>query len=259
MTGPSGAAPLAGRTALVTGSSRGIGAAIARRLALAGARVAVHGRDAEARAAVAGAIRQQGGSAIEVGGDVTRPDQVEAMRVEVERQLGPVDILVANAAGHAVGPGVPIEQISLDDWRADIDANLTATFLTIRAFLPTMKARGGGSIITISSAASRRPTARSPIPYTVAKGAVDLLVRTVALEAGPQGVRVNAIAPEAILTERNLDRMPVATQRELAGNHPLRRLGTPEDIAEAALFLAGDGAGWISGVILDVAGGSVLA
>src|SRR5262249_35761777 len=146
-----------------------------------------------------------------------------------------------------------------EGWRLAIDGNLTATFLTIKSVLPGMKERGRGSIITLSSAAARRPTSHSPLPYAAAKGGIEVLTRGLATQAGPCGVRVNCIAPEISLTERNAERIPRAQQAALADQHPVRRLGTPHDVARAALFLASEDAAWISGVVLDVAGGSVLA
>lgn len=249
---------LDGRVALVTGSSRGIGAAIALHFAGHGAAVAVHGRDSAAVTAVAERIRQAGGRAMPVTADVTSYAEIEQMRTRIERELGPVDVLVANAGGNWVPPG-PIEEISAADWRGTVDGNLTATFLTIKSFLPGMKDRRAGSIITMSSAAARRPSAASPVPYSAAKAGVQLLTRDLAAQAGPYGVRANCIAPETILTERNRQQIPQAQQDALAGMHPIRRLGTPEDVARAALYLASDDAGWISGVVFDVAGGSVLA
>ena len=167
-------------------------------------------------------------------------------------------MLVANAGGNPVRPG-PVEQVSEEGWLATVTANLTATFLTIKSFLPGMKERGAGSIITMSSAAARRPTAASPVPYAAAKAGIEVLTRATALQAGPSGVRVNCLAPETILTERNLRQIPAEVQEQLVGMHPIRRLGTPEDVARAARYLASDEADWISGVVLDVAGGSVLA
>src|ERR1700704_1656698 len=132
-----------GKVALVTGSSRGIGAAIARRFAREGARVVVHGRDKQALSAVVGEIDQSGGQAIHVTADVTKFAEIETMRGQVERELGPIDILVANAGRSFTAPG-PLEEISEEGWHASIDGNLTATFLTIKAFLPGMKRRKAG-------------------------------------------------------------------------------------------------------------------
>jgi 3-oxoacyl-[acyl-carrier protein] reductase len=121
-----------------------------------------------------------------------------------------------------------------------------------------MKARRRGSVITISSSAARRAHPRSPIAYAAAKAAIELFTQDVAAQMGPHGIRANCIAPETILTERNLARIPSAQQEQLIAEHPIARLGTPDDVARAALFLAGDDASWITGVVLDVAGGAVL-
>jgi 3-oxoacyl-[acyl-carrier protein] reductase len=243
--------------ALVTGSSRGIGAAIARRFASEGACVAVHGRDAAAAQNEVQAICWDGGHAIAITADVTRYADIEVMRDDVERRLGPVDILVANAGGNPTPPSL-LEDVTEADWHAAVDANLTATFLTLKAFLPGMKQRGRGAIITMSSAAARRPHPRSPIPYAAAKAGIQLLTEDLAAQAGPFGIRVNGIAPETILTDRTAAEIPLPLQATLVDAHPIRRLGTPEDVANAALFLVSEESGWISGVILDVAGGSVL-
>jgi 3-oxoacyl-[acyl-carrier protein] reductase len=250
-------AALAGKVALVTGSSRGIGAAIAKRFAREGARVVVHGRDEQALSAVVGEIERSGGKAIHVTADVTKFAEIEAMRGDVEKELGPIEILVANAGGSFTAPGA-LEEIPEEGWRASIDGNLTATFLTIKSILPGMKQRKVGNIITISSAAARRPYPQSPIPYAAAKAGIQILTQVIAAQAGPYGVRINCIAPETILTERNTARIPDAQKKTLLDMHPIKRLGKPEDVAGAALFLASEDAGWISGVVLDVAGGSVM-
>jgi 3-oxoacyl-[acyl-carrier protein] reductase len=248
---------LAGKVAVVTGSSRGIGATIAKLFAQSGAAVAVHGRDEAAISAVHADIERHGGRALSVVADVTVFDQIEVLRRRVEERLGPVDILVANAGGNPSPPG-PIESLSEADWRAAIDTNLTATFLTIKSFLPGMKSRQRGSIITMSSAAARRAHPGSPIAYAAAKAGIQMLTQDVAAQAGPHNIKVNCIAPEIILTERNLATIPAPLQVQLADSHPLKRLGTPDDVARAALFLASSDSDWITGAIVDVSGGAVM-
>lgn len=248
---------LAGSVALVTGSSRGIGASIARCFAREGARVVIHGRDEGALERVRAEIAGMGGDASIVVGDVTSEEDVARMRGEIERSAGPVDILVTNAGGSFTMPG-PLEELTLAGWRASVDGNLTATFITIREFLPGMKERRRGNVITMSSSAARRPHPQSPIPYAAAKAGIQMLTQHLAAQAGPFGIRVNCIAPETILTERNEERIPAATKASLVASHPLKRLGTPDDVAEAALFLASERSAWITGMIVDVAGGTVM-
>jgi 3-oxoacyl-[acyl-carrier protein] reductase len=246
-----------GKVALVTGSSRGIGATIARLFAAHGAKVAVHGRDRDALAAVHADVERHGGVAIQVVGDVTRLDQIEAMRLQVEEALGPIDILITSAGGSFTMPA-PLEDIPEEGWRATVDGNLTATFLTIKSVLPRMKERRTGCIITISSSAARKPHPNAPIPYSAAKAAIQILTQDVAAQVGPFGIRANCIAPETIMTERNQQRIPDAQIKSMIDSHPIKRLGTPDDVARAALFLASEDAAWVSGVILDVAGGAVM-
>jgi len=246
------------QVAVITGSSRGIGAAIAKAFALEGARVVLHGRDQSALHAVQSHIERLGGRAVSLVGDVMRPDALDALREYAEQQYGPIDVLVANAGGNVTPPG-PLESVSEDAWHAAIDGNLTATFLTIKSVLPGMKARRSGVIITISSAAARRPHPASPIPYAAAKAGIQILTQDVAAQAGPYNIRVNCIAPETILTERNRTQIPDPLQLQLADVHPLKRLGVPDDVAQAAVFLASPASAWITGVVLDVAGGAVMS
>ncbi len=248
---------LAGRVALVTGSSHGIGSTIAAGLAESGATVAVHGRDAAAASSVAEVLRERGARAVAVTGDVTSGADLTAIHDQVLESLGPVDVLVANAGGSHARPA-PLEDIAEDDWQAAIDGNLLATFLTLRCFLPGMKRRRRGTIVTLGSSAGRRADPRAPCAYAVAKAGVVRLTQQVAAQVGPFGIRVNCLAPETIVTDAIRARIPAERQERMADAHPLRRLGTPDDVAAAAVFLAGERSSWITGAVLDITGGAVL-
>ena len=246
---------LIGKIAVVTGGSRGIGAAACRSLAANGAKVAVNGRDEAAIEAVVGGIRDDGGEAIEVAADVTGFAAIEDMRQQVERMLGPVEVLVVFAGGQ--GYPTPTGEISEEQWRSVVDTNLTATFLTVRSFLPGMIQRRRGSIVTMSSSAGRLPSEASA-PYAASKAGIDMFSRHLAKEVGRHGVRVNCLAPAGVRTERMKRRMPEAVHRQAAARVPLGRMGMPEDVALATLFLASDSSSWITGVTLDVAGGKTM-
>ena len=247
---------LDGKIAVVTGGSGEIGAATSRLLATNGARVGVNGRDEVAIDAVVAGIQEQGGQAFGAAADVTDSSAVENMRERVEGELGPADLLVAFAGGGIARPG-PTAGISEADWRSTVDGNLTATFLTIRSFLPGMIERGRGSIITMASSAARFPTA-APAPYAAAKAGVIMLTKHLANEVGEHGVRVNCLAPHTILTGRIRRVMPEDRRSQLEAEIPLARLGTSEDVGLATLFLASDASAWITGVTLDVAGGGIM-
>src|SRR5262249_4860699 len=167
------------------------------------------------------------------------------------------DILVANAGGSFTPPG-PLEEIPEAGWRAPLYGNLTAKFFTLKSFFPWMKQSRRGNIINISASAGRQTHTPSPIPSFAAKVAIVMMTQDVAAQVGPYGIRANCIAPETILTERNLKVIPSDRQKAMIGLHPLQRLGTPEDVAHAAAFLASDSASWITGAVLDITGGAVL-
>src|SRR5258706_14847600 len=247
---------LANKIAVVTGASRGIGAATARSLATNGAKVVVNGRDATAIDAMVADIQSKGGRAIGIAADCTDFSAVEHLRGRVEQELGPVDILAAFDGGGIIRPG-PVEKISEEEWRSVIDGNLKATFLTVKSFLPGMIERRRGAIVTMASTAGRLPS-QAPIPYSAAKAGILMFSRNLASEVGKHGIRVNGIAPSAVLTERTGRLMPETQQKELAAAHPLGRLGTPEDVALATLFLMSESSSWITGVTLEVAGGRVM-
>jgi 3-oxoacyl-[acyl-carrier protein] reductase len=248
---------LAGKVAVVTGGSGGIGAATCLLLAANGAKVAVNGRTEARIEPVVNAIRAAGGQAVGVAADCTDPVAVGGLRQQVEQQFGPAEVLAAFVGGGRARPG-PLAEVPEEDWHSSVDGTLTTTYLTIKSFLPGMQQRGRGAIVTMASSAARLPGLGAPAPYVAAKAAVVMLTRQVAAEAAPHGVRVNCLAPHTILTEQIEQRAPAERLRAMAAAIPLGRLGTPEDVASAALFLASDSAAWLTGVTLDVAGGYVM-
>jgi 3-oxoacyl-[acyl-carrier protein] reductase len=248
---------LAGKVAVVTGGSGGIGAATCRLLAANGAKVAVNGRDQARIDTVVQAIRADGGQAIGAAGDCSDLAAVERICQQVEQDLGPADVLAAFVGGGRARPE-PVADVPEEDWQSTVDGSLTATFLTLKRFLPGMIERGRGAIVTMASSAARLPGLGAPAPYVAAKAGVMMLTRQVASEVGRHGVRVNCLAPHTILTEQIQRVAPEEWREKMAAAIPLKRLGTPEDVALAAVFLASDSAAWITGVTLDVAGGYVM-
>ena len=249
------AADLAGRVAVVTGASRGIGAATARALAANGMAVGLVARDKDALDQVRESIWDAGGRAIVAPADCTCPDDLAAAADQIGTELGDVDVVAAFAGGN--GFPEPTIGMSPETWRRALDGDLTATFLTIQAFLPGMAATGRGSVITMASAAGRQP-ARANVGYAVAKAGVVMLTRHLAVELGPLGIRVNSIAPSATRNEKMTAAMSPEQIEGLGRQFPLGRIGEPDDVAAAATFLASDASGWITGVTLDVSGGKVV-
>jgi 3-oxoacyl-[acyl-carrier protein] reductase len=246
---------LTDKVAVVTGGSRGIGAATAAALADNGAIVAVVGRDQAAIDRTVEAITVSHGRAIGVVADCTVEADIEGLRKVVNDRLGPVDILAAFAGGN--GMPVPTADETAAHWRAVIESDLTSTFLTVSAFLPSMIARRSGVIITMSSAAARQP-ARSSAAYAAAKGGVVAFSRHLANEVAGDGIRVNCLAPSAVENDKMRSSTTPDVRAAIGASIPLGRIGQPEDIAAAALFLASPASSWITGVTLDVAGGKIM-
>jgi 3-oxoacyl-[acyl-carrier protein] reductase len=246
---------LAGQTAIVTGGSRGIGAATAADLAAQGVAVAVVGRDEAALRAVTASIARRGGRAIWIVADCTVPAELTGMAAAVTRELGPPGILAAFAGGS--GMPVPTITETPEHWREVIESDLNSAFYTIRAVLPAMTGRGAGAIVTMSSAAARQP-ARSAAAYAAAKAGVIALTRHLAAELAPHRIRVNCVAPSAVENDKMRAWMTADQRAELGASFPLGRLGQPADVAAATLFLASDASSWITGATLDVAGGKIM-
>jgi NAD(P)-dependent dehydrogenase (short-subunit alcohol dehydrogenase family) len=246
---------LAGKVAVVTGGSRGIGAATARYLAENGVRVAVVGRDKAALDAVVGEIHWCGGRAIAVPADCTDPGALVAVRDQVERGFDEVDIVAAFAGGG--GAPQPTVTLPAEEWRRIIEGDLTATFLTVQTFLSSMVERGRGSVITMSSSGGRQPSPANAA-YAAAKAGVAMLTRHLAAEVAPAGVRVNCLAPASVRNEKMSRALSEEQITRLGRSFPLRRIGAPGDVAAAAAFLASDASAWITGVTLDVAGGKII-
>jgi 3-oxoacyl-[acyl-carrier protein] reductase len=247
---------LAGKVAVVTGGSKGIGAATCRLLGGQGTAVVVNGRDQAGIDALVAEITRDGGRAIGVVADCLDLKAIERMRERIEKEFGPADVLIAYAGGFTSYS--PVHLIEEADWRAVIDANLTTTFLTVKSFLPGMIERRRGSIITMASNAARFLDILTTAPYAAAKAGVMMFSRHVAKEVGPHGVRVNCIAPATVLSERIRMLMSEDRLAEVAALSPLGRMGIPQDVALATLFLASDSSSWLTGVTLDVAGGRIM-
>jgi 3-oxoacyl-[acyl-carrier protein] reductase len=245
---------LDGRVALVTGASRGIGAAAARALSAAGAAVALGCEPSEEMTAaaerVAAELRRAGREAIVVPFDVTDEAAVEAGAERVRTELGSLDVLVANAARLDRGDW---EELSMEDWRQTMAVNVEGAFTCCRAAARGMGA--GGSLITVGSVTLRLGTNGS-VPYIASKGAVLGMTRALARELGPRGIRVNCVQPGAIRTEseRELSADDGADERLIA-LQCLPRRGLPDDLAGAFVYLAAEAGSFVTGQVLTVDGG----
>jgi 3-oxoacyl-[acyl-carrier protein] reductase len=245
---------LTGKVAIVTGASKGIGAAVAKALAEAGAAVAVNyssGKEGADR--VVSEITSSGGKAIAIGGDVSKAGDVKRLFEETQKSFGSVDVLVNNAG---VFKFEPLEEITEKEFHRHFDINVLGTILATQEALKYFP-RSGGSIINISSISSENPVPNSAL-YSATKGAIDTITMALAKELGPRKIRVNTVAPGLVDTEGNRDSGIVGSSVGDAGVAvtPLgARFGQPKEIAPVVVFLASDDAAWLTGERISASGG----
>jgi NAD(P)-dependent dehydrogenase (short-subunit alcohol dehydrogenase family) len=243
---------LEGQVAVVIGASRGIGAATARGLADAGARVVLAARDETALRAVAGQITERGGQVRVIPTDVRDPESVARLIDQTVDAYGRLDAAVNNAAGGG-HPPTALADVAVTDFDSAIAVSLRGVFVAMKYEVPAMLAAGGGSIVNMASTAAHRPVA-GLAGYVAAKTAVVGLTRTAALDYAAHDVRVNALAPGPTHTEQ-FDRAGPAARTRAAASVPLRRLARPEEVAAAAVWLCGPDAAFVTGTTLTVDGG----
>jgi 3-oxoacyl-[acyl-carrier protein] reductase len=242
---------LDGRVALVTGGSRGIGAAVCEELAAGGADVVVnYASSADAAERVCATVRDSGGTAHAVAGDVSTPEGAAGLVSHVESEVGPIAILVCNAG---ITRDNLIMKLSDDDWRSVIDTNLGGAFFTCRAVARPMLKRRAGAIVTMSSVVGVRGNA-GQTNYAASKAGLIGLTKSLAKEFGSRGIRVNAVAPGYISTALT-DALPGPAREAILAQTPLGRLGDPADVARAVRFLVSDAAAFVTGDVLAVDGG----
>lgn len=256
---------LDGKSAVVTGAGRGIGEQVALALARAGAQVALAGRSLDALGQTREAIEQDGGKALVVPTDITDRGQVDALGESAARAFGSVDILVCNSG--VGGPSAPVWEVDPDEWDATMAVNVTGTFLCCRTFLPGMVQQRSGSVVVIGSMTGKRPLVNRS-PYATSKTALIGLVRTLAHEAGPYGVRANLVSPGAVagariewVIQRQAEAQGISTDEardQFTGASALGQLVPASDVADTVLYLASDQARSVTGEDLNVSAGTVM-
>jgi NAD(P)-dependent dehydrogenase (short-subunit alcohol dehydrogenase family) len=252
---------LAGKRALITGGGTGIGRATAELFTREGARVMVSGRRRAELEETVRLCEKAGGTAALVTGDVAKAEDAERMAKETARVFGGIDVLVNNAG--IIVRNATVTDVAIEDWRRVIDIDLHGVFLVSRfALLEMVPAKRGGAIVHVSSVAGIVGDPKLA-PYNAAKGGVNLLTKNMALDYAPHRIRVNAVCPGRVWTPMPMSRLkpgddPAAILAAWGKNIPLGRVGQPEDIAQAILFLAGEESSWITGTTLVVDGGATV-
>jgi NAD(P)-dependent dehydrogenase (short-subunit alcohol dehydrogenase family) len=243
---------LEGRAALITGASRGIGEAIARRLAAEGASVALVARDAERLAAIAEELGRDSRRAHALAADVSDPGGAARAVERAHEALDSIDVLVNAAAVDC--DWIPTAELSVESWDRTIAVNLSGAFYVSRAALPLMVAGGGGAIVSITSVAGHRVWPQD-VAYGVSKAGLEMLTRTIAIEYAEHGIRANCVAPGVIDAGMTDVIEDAEERRRLVAMHPLGRMGRAEEVAEAVTWLASDESAFTTGTTLAVDGG----
>jgi 3-oxoacyl-[acyl-carrier protein] reductase len=246
-------ARLTGKVALVTGASKGIGAAIAKELAAQGASVVVnYASSKEGADKIVAEIKKAGGNAVAVGGSVAKASDIDGIFAETKKAYGKIDILVNNAGVYSFAPLEGVTQESID-WMFDI--NVAGLLLATKAGVALFP-KEGGSVINIGSVASDQTPPMSAV-YSATKGAVDAITRVLAKELGPKNIRVNSVNPGPIVTEgfKSSGVEGSDFEKQMLQSTPLGRIGQPDDVSTVVAFLASDEARWITGSLIQVAGG----
>lgn len=251
---------LDGRVAIITGSSEGIGKAAALIFAREGGQVVLNARGQDRLEAARATLCVVGKPPLVVAGDVSQAAVIERLVGETLQHFGRVDILVNNAGG---GTRLRfLEEVTEDDWNLTIDSNLKSAFLCCQAVAPAMKRQGYGRIVNVSSVAGRNVSRLSGPQYSSAKAGMLGLTRHLAQDLGPFGVTVNAVAPGPTLVDRVAKKWTLRSEEDrshILGNIPLGRLAQPEEVAAVIAFLASDDASYVTGVTIDVNGGSFMS
>jgi 3-oxoacyl-[acyl-carrier protein] reductase len=242
------------RVAIITGAARGIGKAIALTSVREGAKVALVDVDQRQLEALKNEIEKRKGEAITISCDITKSVDVVEMVRQTHQTFGRIDILVNNAGIIRRGT---IETVTEEDWDRVIEVNLKGTFNCCKSVVGIMKEQGYGKIVNVSSIAGKMGDITSAPGYGSSKAGVDALTKTLARQLAPYGINVNAVSPHAIETEMSVQ-WSEERRKEIITSIPLGRLGKPEDVAEAVVFLASDEASFITGEILDVNGGVLM-
>jgi 3-oxoacyl-[acyl-carrier protein] reductase len=247
----SDSAAFAGRVAIVTGGAGGIGLAVARRLAAAGARIALVDLRRDAVTAAAESLDASGQRITALHGDVANPTDVEAIVGTVAEREGRIDVLVNNAG--VMGRVAPLWELKLDDWNHVLAVDLTSVFLVSRAVVPHMRARRSGAIVSIASIAGKEGTPNL-IPYTVAKAGIIAFTKALGKEVVADGIRVNCVAPGVVATPL-LDQLPASATQVMLSKAPMGRFGTADEVAAVVQFLASDDASFVTSQCFDASGG----